>query len=215
MDMNTFFNDLQGKIHQAIENSPAKDIEKNVKSMMTQGFARLDLATREALAMALNEFEGTVMLVSHDRALLRSVCDEFWMVSRGGVEPFDGDLDDYQRYLLDESKRLREELKAAPAPKVQAAAPAPAPASADQRKQDAQRRQEQSERLRPLRKQIDKLDRSMAALAEEKAALEQQLTRPLPPAEMADAGRKLKQVGDLLAAQEEEWISLSEQLETS
>jgi ATP-binding cassette, subfamily F, member 3 len=42
----------------------------------------LDLATREALSMALNEFEGTVMLVSHDRALLRAVCDEFWMVSR-------------------------------------------------------------------------------------------------------------------------------------
>ena len=72
----------------------------------------LDLATREALSMALNEFEGTVMLVSHDRALLRAVCDEFWMVSRGGVEPFDGDLDDYQRYLLDEAKRQREELKA-------------------------------------------------------------------------------------------------------
>ena len=73
----------------------------------------LDLATREALAMALNEFEGTVMLVSHDRALLRSVCDEFWMVSRGGVEPFDGDLDDYQRYLLDEAKRQREAVKEA------------------------------------------------------------------------------------------------------
>jgi ATP-binding cassette subfamily F protein 3 len=58
--------------------------------------------------MALNEFEGTVMLVSHDRALLRSVCDEFWMVSRGGVEPFDGDLDDYQRYLLDEAKRQKD-----------------------------------------------------------------------------------------------------------
>ena len=55
--------------------------------------------------MALNEFEGTLMLVSHDRALLRSVCDEFWLVSRGGVGPFDGDLDDYQRYLLDEAKR--------------------------------------------------------------------------------------------------------------
>lgn len=47
MDMNTFFNDLQAKINQAIENSPAKDIEKNVKSMMTQGFAKLDLVTRE------------------------------------------------------------------------------------------------------------------------------------------------------------------------
>jgi ATP-binding cassette, subfamily F, member 3 len=73
----------------------------------------LDLATREALSMALNEFEGTVMLVSHDRALLRAVCDEFWMVSRGGIAPFDGDLDDYQRYLLDESKRLRAEAAAA------------------------------------------------------------------------------------------------------
>jgi ATP-binding cassette subfamily F protein 3 len=69
----------------------------------------LDLATREALGVALNEFEGTVMLVSHDRALLRSVCDEFWLVARGGVEPFDGDLDDYQRYLLDEAKRCRDE----------------------------------------------------------------------------------------------------------
>jgi ATP-binding cassette subfamily F protein 3 len=71
----------------------------------------LDLATREALSVALNEFEGSVMLVSHDRALLRSVCDEFWMVSRGGVKDFDGDLDDYQVYLLDEAKRRREAAK--------------------------------------------------------------------------------------------------------
>ncbi len=73
----------------------------------------LDLSTREALAVALNEFEGTVMLVSHDRALLRSVCDEFWLVSKGGVGPFDGDLEDYQRYLLDEARRVREEAAAA------------------------------------------------------------------------------------------------------
>jgi len=72
----------------------------------------LDLATREALSVALNEFEGTVMLVSHDRALLRAVCDEFWLVSRGGIEPFEGDLDDYQRYLLDEAKRSREAASA-------------------------------------------------------------------------------------------------------
>jgi ATP-binding cassette, subfamily F, member 3 len=71
----------------------------------------LDLATREALSMALNEFEGAVMLVSHDRALLRAVCDEFWMVSRGGIEPFDGDLDDYQVYLLNEAKLAREAIK--------------------------------------------------------------------------------------------------------
>ena len=71
----------------------------------------LDLITREALAVALNEFEGTLMLVSHDRALLRSVCDEFWLVGRGGIAPFDGDLDDYQQYLLDEAKRRRDDSK--------------------------------------------------------------------------------------------------------
>ena len=72
----------------------------------------LDLATREALAMALNEFEGTVMLVSHDRALLRAVCDEFWLVTNGSVEPFDGDLDDYQQFLRDEARRMREQVSA-------------------------------------------------------------------------------------------------------
>ena len=81
--------------------------------LMDEPTNHLDLATREALSMALNEFEGTVMLVSHDRSLLRAVCDEFWLVSRGGIEPFDGDLDDYQRYLLEEAKRSREDLKEA------------------------------------------------------------------------------------------------------
>jgi ATP-binding cassette subfamily F protein 3 len=56
--------------------------------------------------MALNEFEGTLMLVSHDRALLREVCDEFWLVAHGQVLPFDGDLDDYQKWLLETSRAV-------------------------------------------------------------------------------------------------------------
>jgi ATP-binding cassette subfamily F protein 3 len=84
----------------------------------------LDLVTREALAMALNQFEGTLMLVSHDRALLRSVCDEFWLVGRGVVSPFEGDLDDYQRYLLEEARRMREEARGGGAAARTAAAPA-------------------------------------------------------------------------------------------
>ncbi len=63
MDMNTFFNDLQSKISQVIENSPAKDIERNVKSMMTQGFARLDLVTRE-------EFDIQAQVLAKTRARL-------------------------------------------------------------------------------------------------------------------------------------------------
>jgi ABC-type Mn2+/Zn2+ transport system ATPase subunit len=72
--------------------------------LMDEPTNHLDLTTREALSMALNEFEGTVMLVSHDRALLRETCDEFWLVARGQVQPFDGDLDDYQKWLLEVSR---------------------------------------------------------------------------------------------------------------
>ncbi len=83
----------------------------------------LDLTTREALSIALNEFEGTVMLVSHDRALLREVCDEFWLVAGGRVQPFDGDLDDYQRWLLELSRTRARGEAAAPLPPAPSIAP--------------------------------------------------------------------------------------------
>jgi BMFP domain-containing protein YqiC len=66
MDMNNFFNDLQSKINQAIENSPAKDIEKNVKAMMTQGFSKLDLVTRE-------EFDIQAQVLAKTRAKLEAL----------------------------------------------------------------------------------------------------------------------------------------------
>ena len=177
----------------------------------------LDLATREALSMALNEFEGTVMLVSHDRALLRAVCDEFWLVGRGQVGPFDGDLDDYQRYLLDESKRLREAARTAAAPQpaaVPAPPPPPAPDAREQRRQDAQARQQAAEKTRPLKRELEKLDQRMAALAREKAGLEERLMQPLPPADIAECGRRLKACLDETELLEEKWLDVSTQLET-
>ena len=176
----------------------------------------LDLATREALSMALNEFEGTVMLVSHDRALLRAVCDEFWLVSRGGIEPFDGDLDDYQRYLLDVAKQSREAQRqeqraaqAAPPPAaapVAAAAPTPGP---DQRKQEALKR----EQLKPLKKELERIEKQMAQFTQERAALEASLNGPASPAELADAGRQLKAIHASLEPLEERWLELTEQIE--
>ncbi len=187
----------------------------------------LDLATREALSMALNEFEGTVMLVSHDRALLRAVCDEFWMVGRGKVEPFDGDLDDYQKYLLEESKRLREEAKNAvrdltvdaPAAVVVAAPVAvAAPAtsglsSAEQRKLDAQKRQQLAAQTRPLKKELEQNEQRMASIEAEKVQLEQQLSSPMSPADIAQAGRRLKSLSDEAAKLEERWLELTQLLE--
>jgi ubiquinone biosynthesis accessory factor UbiK len=70
MDMNSFFNDLQGKINQAIESSPAKDIEKNVKAMMTQGFSKLDLVTRE-------EFDIQAQVLAKTRARLEALEQRF------------------------------------------------------------------------------------------------------------------------------------------
>ena len=201
----------------------------------------LDLATREALAMALNDFDGTVMLVSHDRSLLRSVCEDFWMVGRGVVGPFDGDLDDYQRYLLEESKRLREEARLAEQAQVSEAAPTatkanapsaaanpapvaalvPTPASAttpsrdgrEQRKLDAQARQQQAEKTRPLKKELEQIDKRLATLAGERAALEHKLTQALPPAEIAECGRALKAGNDETAQLEERWLEISSELE--
>lgn len=66
MDANTFFQELQSKLNQAIENSPAKDLEKNVKAMLTQGFSRLDLVTRE-------EFDIQAQVLARTRAKLEAL----------------------------------------------------------------------------------------------------------------------------------------------
>jgi ATP-binding cassette, subfamily F, member 3 len=173
----------------------------------------LDLATREALAMALNEFEGTVMLVSHDRALLRAVCDEFWLVGRGEVQPFDGDLDDYQRYLLEEARRLREQARAQSVTAAPVAAPQPGLTPQEQRRVDAQQRQQLAARTKPLKRELEQADRQMAQLAAAKAQLESRLAAPLPAAEIAEVGRQLKAANDELQALEERWLALSGEIE--
>ena len=164
----------------------------------------LDLATREALAMALNEFEGTVMLVSHDRSLLRSVCDEFWLVTRGGVEPFDGDLDDYQRYLLDEAKRAREELKASLKDAKEVVTQA-SPPIVENKKLSAQ--------LKTLKRDQGKVEQLMFDLQPRKHGLEARLSTPLPAQEIGTLGLELKQIDEELASYEEKWLTISEQIE--
>ena len=157
--------------------------------------------------MALNEFEGTVMLVSHDRALLRSVCDEFWMVSKGGVEPFDGDLDDYQRYLLDEGKRLREEMK-------QAGKMAEAPVAKVEPAPVAAKRTAPSGKIKSLKQSLEKLDKSMAALHVEKAAFEARLAGTLSVEAITEVGGKLQHVNEELAREEGRWLELSGEIES-
>jgi ATP-binding cassette, subfamily F, member 3 len=171
----------------------------------------LDLTTREALSMALNEFEGTVMLVSHDRALLRAVCDEFWLVGRGVVAPFDGDLDDYQRYLLDESKRLRELAKVEATAKAAVVAPPITVAAAPV----AARPVQSKGSVQNIKKKLQDAEQQIAALQAEQSTLHSQLSQTLPAAELAQAAKRLKAVDTELAQTEEQWLALTEMLEAS
>ena len=195
----------------------------------------LDLVTREALGMALNGFEGTVMLVSHDRALLRAVSDVFWLVSEGKVAEFTGDLEDYQQYVLEYQRSQRAELskansaannakkqqnqeaKEAQAAEQAAAAAAQAAAAAtpnrEQRKQDAASRQQLAEQTRPLKKKLEQLEKQMAAWNAEKEALEATLGADTSPAQWAESGKKIKAIEAQLEAAEVQWLEASEALE--
>lgn len=202
----------------------------------------LDLATREALAMALNDFDGTVMLVSHDRHLLRAVCEDFWMVGRGVVGPFDGDLDDYQRYLLEESKRLREEArnaeqqaastpkgetseeikpnlpealeqKAPDAPKAEAFSDTVADPK-EVRRLAAAARQQLAEKTKPFKKELEQIDKTLPKLNAERGTLEAKLATPgLSGGDIVEAGKQLSAVNAEIDQLEERWLELSEQIE--
>jgi len=167
----------------------------------------LDLATREALAMALNEFEGTVMLVSHDRALLRAVCDEFWMVSKGGIAPFDGDLEDYQRYLLDEAKRQRELAKKEVQTPVAAVAPKTIEPTPVVKKSFV------SPEQKKIQKELEKVNEKIEKLTLERKHLHEQLETLTNLEEITTTGKKIGALEEDLSKLEESWLSLSESLE--
>jgi ATP-binding cassette subfamily F protein 3 len=180
--------------------------------LMDEPTNHLDLDTREALSMALNEFEGTVMLVSHDRALLREVCDEFWLVTRGGVKPFDGDLDDYQRWLLDTAKEQAKAVRESAVVEKQAAV------SSGNRKEDrkaaALARQQKAEEVKPLRKELNKVDNRLGVLFTERDQIEALFAQnTLSPEELADKGKRLKVVNDEIEVLEGRWLELSTKID--
>ena len=191
----------------------------------------LDLNTREALSVALNEFEGSVMLVSHDRSLLREVCDEF-----------DEDHDLVQAAVEavaaapvpvpEVPAQPAAEVAAAPVAKV-AAAPQASPkavarASApdtsapgafrrdnpQDRKQSGQLRNQIANRTRPLRAEVQQIDDRLEKLSTERSALEAQMAGgQLSGADIAEAGRRLNHLSAEVAMLEERWLALQGEIE--
>ena len=198
----------------------------------------LDLETREALTEALAQFEGTLVVVSHDRHLLRATTDQFIIVADGKLQPFDGDLDDYKDWMM--QTKLGKGTDVLPAAgkanqtdypvtsPVAAAAPAPAAAATEapaasfqtkeQKRQAAEDRQRLSAQRKPLEQKLKKVDEQMAKRSTQKSEIEAQLAEP----DIYDAANKPRLI-KLLAEQtevtrelgelESEWLSLHEQLE--
>nr|WP_024966561.1 ABC transporter ATP-binding protein [Pantoea sp. IMH] len=168
----------------------------------------LDLDMRQALTEALIDFEGALVVVSHDRHLLRSTTDDLYLVHDGKVEAFDGDLEDYQQWLSDQQKQT----SATAEPKQESGN------SAQARKDQKRREAELRTQTQPLRKQIDKLEKQMEKL---NATLADAETR-LADTALYDQSRKteltaaLQQQAEAKSALEEcemAWLDAQEQLE--
>ncbi len=177
----------------------------------------LDLETREALTEALAQFEGTLVLVSHDRHLLRATTDQFMIVAEGKLSPFDGDLDDYRDWLF----KTKLDNKSSP----QTIAPAPAPVvrqnmsdRRDQKRAEAEQRQKSAAQRKPIESRIKRLEEQIEKINARKTGIEASLAAP----DIYEAARKteLQQLlsdqaycGKELAELENEWIELQEALE--
>jgi ATP-binding cassette subfamily F protein 3 len=166
----------------------------------------LDIDSRTALMEAINDYDGAVILVSHDRFLIEACAERLWLVGGGTVKPFDGDMDDYRKLVL--SGELDGPVQRSD--KAQATA-----SRTDERRAAAERRVA----LAPLRKKLEALEARMAKLSEVigkiDAALADGTAFQKDPAKATDLARKRAEAADALAAAEEEWLMLSGEIEAA
>ena len=174
----------------------------------------LDLEMRLALTFALQEFPGVVILVSHDRHMLRNTVDEFWLVCDGAVQPFEGDLEDYHVWLKNRTLALQ---KGGQGDGSDTDTAAPVEEKRD-RKEERRLAAQKREQLRPLKKKVDKLEAELDKVQAELSKIELELAEPeIYQDENKDRLQTLlKKQGELSTASEtieEEWMLLSEELE--
>ena len=178
----------------------------------------LDMETREALTMALSTYEGAVLLVSHDRHLLRAVTDELWLVHEGRKEVFEGDLDDYAKIVLDHRRVTAAEARAEHQADKAARNEAQPVNNKEARRLAAQERARIAELRKPLKTELEKVEREMNALSEKLKALDTQLADPAfyNGADQGKVAQTLREHGELapkVEALEMHWLELSEKIE--
>jgi ATP-binding cassette subfamily F protein 3 len=169
----------------------------------------LDMDARASLVDAINDFDGAVVLVSHDTHLVKMVADHLWLVAGGKVTPFDGDIDDYQSRLLRERVGKPAKRDEKPAPE------SPAASKKDQRKQSAEGRAKRA----PLRRALEALEKSISRLNAERRQIEAKLADPEtysdPTANVADLQREKVRLERDIAHAEHEWLVAQEAYEVA
>lgn len=178
----------------------------------------LDLDTREALTMALAQFDGTLIVVSHDRHLLRATTDQFLLVADGTLKPFDGDLDDYRDWLLQQAAAKRNAAATAHQQDGDGNGAQPATNRRDQRRAEADERQRLNQLRKPLAKELEKVEKRMAVLQQAKAEIDAFMADETSYAEANKAKlmemlKRQGEVGGELETLEERWLELQEQIE--
>ncbi|MGZ2423577.1 ATP-binding cassette subfamily F protein 3 [Rhizobium laguerreae] len=196
----------------------AKDLSGGEKARLLMGLAafnapnllildeptnHLDIDSRRALIEALNDYEGAVILISHDRHLIEATVDRLWLVNGGTVTTFEGDMDEYRDLIVTSGKKKEEKPQLTE----------DATSKADQRKLNAERRAS----LTPLRKKINEIESLTAKLEKQIQALDAELADPAlyekTPTKAAEKAKQRGEAAAKLAAAEEDWLMLSAEYE--
>ncbi|MDR9776368.1 ABC-F family ATP-binding cassette domain-containing protein [Rhizobium hidalgonense] len=196
----------------------AKDLSGGEKARLLMGLAafnapnllildeptnHLDIDSRRALIEALNDYEGAVILISHDRHLIEATVDRLWLVNGGTVTTFEGDMDEYRDLIVTSGKKKEEKPQLIE----------DATSKAEQRKLNAEKRAS----LTPLRKKINEIESLTAKLEKQIQALDAELGDPAlyekTPAKAAEKAKQRGEAAAKLAAAEEEWLTLSAEYE--
>ncbi|POF28781.1 ABC-F family ATP-binding cassette domain-containing protein [Roseibium marinum] len=202
--------------------TPAKDLSGGEKARLLLGLAtfdgphllildeptnHLDIDSREALVMALNDFQGAVVLISHDRHLVEACADRLWLVAGGKVEAYDGDMEDYRRLILQGPEAARKAREKAAAEEADNAS------AQEKRRGSAEKRSQ----LKPLKLKIAVAEKEIARLQEKIAKLDKALADPaffaLDPQRAAKFAKERAFCEKKLVKTEEEWLELSAEYE--
>ncbi|KAB1085960.1 ABC-F family ATP-binding cassette domain-containing protein [Neorhizobium galegae] len=196
----------------------AKDLSGGEKARLLMGLAafhapnllildeptnHLDIDSRRALIEALNDYEGAVILISHDRHLIEATVDRLWLVNNGTVSNFEGDMEEYRNLIVSSGKKKEEKIELTD----------DLSSKADQRKANAEKRAS----LAPLKKKINEIEAVTAKLEKLIKVLDKELADPAlyekAPAKAAQKAKERGEAAAKLSAAEEEWLMLSSEYE--